>query len=554
MDTQRLIAFVVFSFSLLLLWEAWQDYNRPKTETHAIQSGQQAGAPAPADTAAALPKPGAGLRPASPQTGKLDQGERLVVKTDVLTAVIDTHGGDIRQLTLDGYRQNEDKTKPYQLFEERGGRNYLAQSGFIGQGLPSHKTLYELPSGDYTLKPGQDEIRLSMKAVSENAQVVKTYVFRRGSYVVQVRHEVTNTGQSPLEGYPYYQLVRHGEAPEGESAFVHTFTGPVVYTEVGKYQKVSFEDIAKGKQEHVKEAQDGWIGLAQHHFVAVWLTRDPQDTSKREFYTRDLGNGEYAAGMILPAVQVAPGESREIGVRLYAGPQELEKIQSLAPGMEYVVDYGWLHVLAYPLFWLLNQLNKLVDNWGVAIILLTVIIKLVFYPLSAASYKSMAHMRKLAPRLQQLKETYGDDRQKLHENMMKIYQEEKINPLGGCLPILVQIPVFIALYWVLLGAVELRQAPFAFWITDLSAKDPYYILPLVMAATMFIQMKLSPTPPDPVQAKVMMAMPIVFSVFFFFFPAGLVLYWLVNNVLSILQQWRITQVIERAGHGKAAKK
>jgi YidC/Oxa1 family membrane protein insertase len=256
----------------------------------------------------------------------------------------------------------------------------------------------------------------------------------------------------------------------------------------------------------------------------------------------------------MPALKLAPGETKTDSMRLYAGPQEQEKLKELAPGLEHVVDYGWLTILAYPIFVLLNWLENLVHNWGVAIILLTMLIKLAFYPLSAASYKSMAQMRKLGPRLQQMKERYGDDRQKLHENMMKIYKEEKINPLGGCLPILVQIPVFIALYWVLLSAVELRQAPFALWITDLSQKDPYFILPIVMAATMFIQQRLSPTPPDPVQAKVMMMMPIVFSVMFLFFPAGLVLYWLVNNVLSILQQWRINTVIERAGHGKAAAK
>ncbi len=264
----------------------------------------------------------------------------------------------------------------------------------------------------------------------------------------------------------------------------------------------------------------------------------------REFYTRALGNDDYSAGVILPAVKIEPGAETSTSMRLYAGPQELSKIKELAPGLDLVVDYGWLTVLAYPLFILLNWLHGLVHNWGVAIILLTVIIKLVFFPLSAASYKSMAKMRKLAPRLQHLKERYGDDRQKLHEAMMKIYKEEKINPLGGCLPILVQIPVFIALYWVLLGAVELRQAPFALWITDLSVPDPYYILPIVMAITSFIQVKLSPVSPDPVQQKIMMAMPILFSIMFIFFPAGLVLYWLINNVLSILQQWHINRLIE----------
>ncbi len=554
MDTQRLIAFIVFSFSLLLLWEAWQDYNRPKplpTTGEPAPAGQSVDAGQPD-----LPKPGAGLKgtAAVPEPVKLAQGPRAVVRTDVIEAVIDSHGGDIRSLILSAYRDNVDQAKPFQLFEEKRGRNYLAQSGFVGQGLPNHKSVYALEAGEYVLQPGQDSLRVAMKYVGDGVEVTKTYVFRRGSYVVDVLHSVRNLGAAPLEGYPYYQFVRHGQAPEGESAFIYTFTGPAVYTDAGKFQKVSFEDIAKGKQGHVREAQDGWIAMVQHHFVAAWLAPDPAANFKREFRTDSLGDGEYRASMITPAVQIAPGEEKTVAMRLYAGPQELEKLKALAPGLELVVDYGWFTILAYPLFLLLNWLENLVGNWGVAIILLTVIIKLVFYPLSAASYKSMAQMRKLAPRLQALKERYGDDRQKLHEAMMKIYQEEKINPLGGCLPILVQIPVFIALYWVLLGAVELRQAPFALWITDLSARDPYYILPLIMAATMFIQMKMSPTPPDPVQAKVMMIMPIVFSVFFFFFPAGLVLYWLVNNVLSILQQWRINHVIERAAaHGKSRK-
>lgn len=554
MDTQRLIAFIVFSFSLLLLWEAWQDYNRPKPLPAAAQTAPagQPGAASQDD----LPRPGEGLKAATPmpESVKLSQGARAVVRTDVIEAVIDSHGGDIRSLILTAYRDNVDRDKPFQLFEEKPGRNYLAQSGFIGQGLPSHKTVYLLEAGEYVLKPGQDTLRVAMKSISDGVEVTKTYVFRRGSYVVDVLHTVRNAGSAPVEGYPYYQFVRHGQAPEGESAFVHTFTGPAVYTEAGKFQKASFEDIAKGKQDHVREAQDGWIAMVQHHFVAAWVAPDPAADFRREFRTDSLGDGEYRASMITPLLQIAPGEEKTVSMRLYAGPQELEKLKALAPGLELVVDYGWFTVLAYPLFLLLNWLENLVGNWGVAIILLTVLIKLVFYPLSAASYKSMAQMRKLAPRLQTLKERYGDDRQKLHEAMMKIYQEEKINPLGGCLPILVQIPVFIALYWVLLGAVELRQAPFALWITDLSARDPYYILPLIMAATMFIQMKLSPTPPDPVQAKVMMIMPIVFSVFFFFFPAGLVLYWLVNNILSILQQWRINHVIERAAaHGKPRK-
>ncbi|MDO9226125.1 MAG: membrane protein insertase YidC [Pseudomonadota bacterium] len=548
MDTQRLIAFVIFSFSLLMLWEAWQEYTNPNV---VVVAGAPVSSNGQATSSDALPPaPGQALKgvPQPIATTQAVKGVRAKVVTDVLTAEIDANGGDIRELILGKYRENDNDEAPFRLFEEKSGRNFFAQSGLIGQGLPNHKTLFVLEPGDYRMKDGQNEIKVSMKATTPEAEVVKTFTFRRGSYLVEVDTQIKNLGQTELDAYPYYQYLRHNQPPEGESMMIHTFTGPAIYTEAGKFQKVAFDDIAKGKQEHVKEAKDGWIGMVQHHFFSTWLTRDPADASAREFYTRSLGNDEFSAGMIMPAVKLAPGEEKTTIMALYAGPQELEKIKHLAAGLDLVVDYGWLTVLAYPIFVLLNWLHKLVQNWGTAIILLTVLIKLAFYPLSAASYKSMAKMKKMAPRLQSLKERYGDDRQKLHEAMMKIYSEEKINPLGGCLPILVQIPVFIALYWVLLGAVELRQAPFALWLTDLSKPDPFYVLPVVMAITSFIQVKLSPAPTDPVQAKVMMFMPIAFSVMFLFFPAGLVLYWLVNNVLSILQQWRINTVIEGAAN------
>ncbi|MDP2834940.1 MAG: membrane protein insertase YidC [Pseudomonadota bacterium] len=547
MDTQRLIAFVVFSFSLLMLWNAWQEHTHP---TPAVVVGVPAAKGPEASTNALPPAPGQALKgvPQPVASAQVAKGARAKVVTDVLTAEIDANGGDIRELVFSKYRENEDENAPFRLFEEKSGRNFFAQSGLIGQGLPNHKTAFVLEPGDYRLKEGQNELKVSMKATTAEAEVVKTYTFTRGSYVVEVDTRIKNLGQTALDAYPYYQYLRHGQAPEGESMMIQTFTGPAIYTEAGKFQKVAFDDIAKGKQEHAKEAKDGWIGMVQHHFFSSWLTRDPADASSREFYTRSLGNDEYSAGMIMPAVKLAPGEEKTTIMSLYAGPQELEKIKHLGAGLDLVVDYGWLTVLAYPIFVMLNWLHKLVQNWGTAIILLTVLIKLAFYPLSAASYKSMAKMKKLAPRLESLKQRYGDDRQKMHEAMMKIYSEEKINPLGGCLPILVQIPVFIALYWVLLGAVELRQAPFALWLTDLSKPDPFYVLPVVMAITSFIQVKLSPAPTDPVQAKVMMMMPIAFSVMFLFFPAGLVLYWLVNNVLSILQQWRINSVINSAAN------
>lgn len=548
MDTQRIIAFIVFSFSTLLLWEAWQTHNNPKPEIEihagkAQQSGQAA-------VNAELPVPGQTLNPASVAADNgqtIVKGARARIVTDVLDAEIDANGGDLRQLVLTKYRQNEQADQPFMLLEEKPGRNYFAQMGFVGGILPTHKTVFTLVPGEYRLKPGENTLKISLKAVQNDTETVRTYTFQRGSYVVDVDTHIINQGQTPVEGFPYYQLLRNGQAPEGESRLVHTFTGPAIYTDAGKFQKISFEDITKGKTDFVKEAKDGWLGVIQHHFVSAWLTHDPADTSSREFYTRAIGNDEFSAGMIFPAVKLNPGEEKNLAMRLYAGPQELEKIKTLAPGLDLVVDYGWLKVIAYPIFVLLNWIHKLVGNWGVAIILLTVLIKLAFYPLSAAGYKSMAKMRKLAPRLQHMKERYGDDRQKLHEGMMKIYKEEKINPMGGCLPIVVQIPVFIALYWALMGAVELRQAPFALWIQDLSKPDPFYVLPVIMAITSFIQVKLSPASPDPVQQKVMMAMPIIFSVMFLFFPAGLVLYWLVNNVLSILQQWRINKMIEAGG-------
>lgn len=545
MDTQRLLAFVIFSFSLLMLWNAWQEHTNPKPAVTAV---------AGTATESQLPTPSQTAQPAAQAitSSGVAKGARARVVTDEFNLVIDANGGDIRDLEFTKYRNNDDATLPFRLFEEKPGRNYFAQSGLIGKELPNHKTLFALPPGEYRMQNGQNTLKLSMKAVTEETEVTKTYTFTRGSYVIEVDTTVKNIGAAAVDAYPYYQFLRNGLPPEGESMMMQTFTGPAIYTNEGKFQKVDFADIEKSKQEHVKGAKDGWLAMAQHHFFSAWMTRDPEDASSREFYTRAVGDGEYQAGIIMPVVKLAPGEEKTVAMNLYAGPQELEKIKHLAPNLDLIVDYGWLTILAYPIFVALNWLHKLVQNWGTAIILLTVLIKLAFYPLSAASYKSMAKMRNLAPRLENLKQRYGDDRQKLHEAMMKIYQEEKINPLGGCLPILIQIPVFIALYWVLLGAVELRQAPFALWITDLSKPDPFYVLPVVMAITSYIQVKLSPAPTDPVQAKVMLFMPIAFSVMFLFFPAGLVLYWLINNVLSILQQWRINTVMSKPANDAKA--
>lgn len=546
MDTQRLIALVVFSLSLVWLWEAWQEYSQPPQAPVSVQAPSTATGSVPTPSATQTVIPGGANPVMAVAVAQAERGARAIINTDVLRVEIDAHGGDLRSAVLTQYRADEDPSKPFMLFQDAPGKEYFAQSGWLGEGFLTHKTVFEMASGEQTLAAGQNTLSFTLKAREGAVEIVKTYTFTRGSYVVSVDQQVINHGTSAISGRPYFQLLRHGNAPEGESAMMASYTGAAMYTEAGKFQKIAFDDAGKAKPDHITQAADGWMGMIQHHFVTAWLTGKSDDTSAREFYTRNLGNGQYSAGMILPATQIAGNARQSIQTRLYAGPQALEHIEPLAPGMGYVVDYGWLTVLAYPIFMLLKWIYAVVPNWGWAIILLTVLIKLAFYPLSAASYKSMAKMRKVAPRLQQVKERYGDDKQKLHEQMMKVYSEEKINPLGGCLPMLVQIPVFIALYWALMGAVELRQAPWALWISDLSAQDPYYILPVLMAASMYLQQKMSPPPPDPIQAKVMMYMPLAFSVFFFFFPAGLVLYWIVNNILSILQQWRINVVVDRA--------
>jgi YidC/Oxa1 family membrane protein insertase len=529
-----------------MLWESWQKYNQPKPPANAATT-----APAEAN----VPQPAAGLQVGAAPTGAagtapsatVAPGDTFTVATDLVNATISAQGGDIVKLELLKYKAHEDKAKTLDLFDRK--HKYQAQSGLIGEGLPNHRTQFRLVDGPLKLADGADELKVRLEAKAANgANIAKILTFRRDSYLIDVAWEIANPGDKPLSTHAYYQLQRDDAAPEGETRMVSTFTGPAVYTDTDKYQKVSFEDIAAGKAKFAKTADNGWLAMVQHYFVSAFL---PKDNTPREYYMRKVeGQNLYQAGVIVPVAEIAPGAKGGTSVNLYAGPQEQDILKKLAPGLDLVVDYGWLTVVAAPIFWALQAIHKLVGNWGWAIVILTIFIKAAFYPLSAASYKSMAKMRVLTPRLMQLKERYADDKQRLNQEMMKLYQTEKVNPLGGCLPILVQIPVFIALYWVLLGAVEMRGAPWILWIQDLAAPDPYYILPVIMIVSMIVQTKLNPTPPDPIQAKMMMAMPFIFGVMFLWFPAGLVLYWVVNNILSIAQQWQITRMIE--GGGKAA--
>jgi YidC/Oxa1 family membrane protein insertase len=555
MDTQRLILAMIFFFSLFMLFEAWQREARGPAPAAATVEKKAAESPQP--PTATTPTPTTKLEPpasaaSAPQLPKQASGEIVHIETDVFSIDIDTVGATITRAELRQHRGTLDTSKNFVLLERDPGRTYVAQSGLIGEGLANHNTRFTASAKEYELGDNQARMEVRFEAAGQDGvKVAKVYVFERGSYTIGVRQEIQNATATALQPYAYYQLVRDGTPPEGDSRMLPTFTGVAVYTEKDKFQKVSFEDIEKGKTPYTRAADDGWVGLVQHYFVTAWV---PPDKIAREFFTRRLGDNLYSAGVILPLGQIEPGAQVTQQVLLYAGPQDQDKLAAIAPGLDRTVDYGWLTVIAAPLFWVLKTLHGWVGNWGVAIILLTVLIKLLFYPLSATSYKSMARMRVLAPKMQRLKEQYGDDRSRMQQAMMDLYKTEKINPLGGCLPILVQIPVFIALYWVLLASFELRQAPFMLWIKDLAAPDPYYILPILMGATMIIQTRLNPEPPDPVQAKVMKIMPVAFSVFFFFFPAGLVLYWLVNNVLSILQQWSINKRLGGAAAARPAKR
>ena len=560
MDNRRLILLCIFSFSLVMLWDAWQKYNSPKDVTPMASAPSSSSVPAAPVPATGVPVPaapaGAGPAAVPAPAETAAKGETIEIRTDLFTAQVSTHGGDLIGLELANYKATEDKSRNFKLFDVQ--HRYAAQSGLIGDGLPNHKTVFFPLPGKRELSGGEDTVQLRLEAPAANGvKVAKVYTFKRGSYLIDVAYEIDNAGQKEIAAHAYYQLQRDTQAPAGESRMVSTFTGPAQFTEQGKYKKIDFKDIEKGSAKIETKADNGWMAMVQHYFVSTWV---PQEKLQREFYVRNLEGGAnpaVAAGLIVPVPTVAPGSKLNYAASLYAGPQIQSILEQLskpvadggigAQGLPLVVDYGWLTIVAAPIFWLLEIIHKMIGNWGWSIVLLTILIKALFFPLSAASYKSMAKMRAVTPRLQALKERCGDDKQKLNMEMMNLYKTEKINPLGGCLPIAIQIPVFIALYWALLGAVEMRDAPWVLWIHDLSSQDPYYVLPVIMMVTMLIQTKLNPTPPDPIQAKITMIMPFAFGIMFFFFPAGLVLYWVVNNTLSIAQQWQITRMIERGG-------
>ena len=554
-DIRRTILWVIFGFSLVFLWDKWQIHNGRQALFFPVPTQQTAaatppaaptppatsGVPSAASTGGANAQmSGVSAIPGAPTTPLAAAAhERVTIRTDVLEVVLDTQGGTMVKTTLPGFATSANNPDPVVVLDDSPERMYLAQTGLTGGTFPTHQTVLTLMPGERTLQDGQKElsVRFESPAIGD-LKLVKTYTFERGSYAVRVKHEVFNVGTTPLTPQIYMKLVRDGNKLAGESSIYSTFTGPAVYTEAKKFQKIDFKDIEKDKVSIEKTATNGFVAMVQHYFASAWLLAD--DTP-RELFTHKDGPNLYAVGMMTPLPSIAPGASASLESRLFVGPQKEGMLAELTPGLELVKDYGIFKILSKPLYLLLTMLHSFLGNWGWSIVALVALLKAAFYWLNAKAYASMAKMKAVNPRITEMRERLKDKPQQIQQEMMKIYREEKINPLGGCFPIMIQIPVFISLYWVLLSSVEMRGAPWILWIHDLSAPDPFFILPLLMTLTSLLQTWLNPVPPDPMQAKMMWLMPLAFSVMFFFFPSGLVLYWVTNNSLSILQQWFINK-------------
>jgi YidC/Oxa1 family membrane protein insertase len=568
---KRTILWIVFSISLVILWNDWMVSNGkpsmfsaapPAASAPAAKAGSAAATALPAVAGAAATAVPASIDPATgAAVPAAVKSERITITTDVFKADIDTAGGIVKRLELlkfkaggnpgwiggcfglsEKCKSTIDPTKNEVLFDEKGDHVYMARTGLIGTGaaLPNHNTVFTAKPGARVLDNG-NQLQLVLEAEEGGVKLTKTFTFKRGDYVIDVRHDVTNTSAAPVSPSLYLQLLHDGNKAANDSMFMSSFIGPMLYTDAEKYQKLDFEKISKGTAEHAKKANDGWIAMYQQFFVSAFV---PPEHAARSIITEKVGPNLFAIGTVMPLGTVAPGAMISNSSKLYTGPQESQRLEQVATGLELVKDYGMLTIIAKPMFWVMEKIHNVLGNWGWTIIAFTVLIKLLFFPLSAASYRSMAKIKQVTPKMQAIRERYKDDTAKMNQATMELYKTEKINPLGGCLPVLVQMPVFIALYWVLQASVEMRGAPWIGWISDLSQHDPWLILPVLYAISMFITQKLSPAPADPMQAKMMLFMPLMFSIMFFVFPSGLVLYWVVNNILSIAQQWAITKKFE----------
>jgi YidC/Oxa1 family membrane protein insertase len=542
---KRTILWIVFAVSVVVLWNDWMVANGRQSMFSSAPPAKVATAPAASSAANSLPAAAGSATPGAPAlpgaAPAAVKSERITITTDVVKADIDTAGGVIKRLELLKYKDKVDPKKNQVLFDVGPAGTYLAQTGLIGSTpagvLPDHNTVFTAKPGARSIDGG-NSVQLVLEGERGGVKLTKTFTFKRGDYVVDLRHDVTNATDAPISPVLYLQLLHDGNKPVGDSYFNSSYTGPTLYTSADKYEKLDFEHIEKGTVKHATKASDGWVAISQHYFVSAFI---PADKTPRDIYTDKVDTNLYSIGTKQPLGTIAPGATVSADTRLYSGPQEENKLEKITPGLELVKDYGKLTIIAKPIWWVMDQLHNLIGNWGWTIIAFTILIKLAFFPLSAAGYKSMAKVKLVTPKMQAIRERYKDDPAKMNQATMELYKTEKINPLGGCLPILVQMPVFIALYWVLQASAEMRGAPWMGWITDLTQPDPFYILPVLYAISMYITTKLNPAPADPMQAKMMLFMPLAFSVMFFFFPSGLVLYWVVNNILSIGQQWVITK-------------
>jgi YidC/Oxa1 family membrane protein insertase len=567
MDIKRTVLWVIFSMSLLLLWDNWMRHNGKSSlffPSATTQQTQKTTTPAVASAVAAPVANVAGAQPTAETVAA--KTELITITTDVIKADIDTLGGEVKRLELLQYKDHPKPEHFYEpfleavglkekahsdknvvLFEVDANRTYLAQTGLANAAYPNHKSVFVAQPGKRSLD-GSDSVQLVLESEQGGVKLTKTFTFKKGDYAVDVKHTVTNNTGAAISPALYLQLLHDGTKPSGGSMFTgpSEFYAPAIYSEAEKFQKLDFEKIHKAEQEahgssnnsHVKSADNGWVAVIQHFFVTAFV---PQDKGVRDFRTEQVRDNLYSVSTVLQLGSIAPGASKVSDAVLYSGPQSTAILEKIAPGLELVKDYGILAFIAKPLFWLMQLIHGMIGNWGWTIVVFTIAIKLALFPLSAAGYRSMAKMKVVTPKMQAVRERYKNDPQKMNQAMMELYKTEKINPLGGCFPILIQMPIFLALYWVLQASVEMRGAPWTGWITDLTSPDPLFILPVIYAISMFITTKLNPAPADPVQAKMMMFMPLIFSVMFFFFPSGLVLYWVVNNILSIAQQWVINK-------------
>jgi YidC/Oxa1 family membrane protein insertase len=551
MDTKQFVLVLALSLVTMMLWQAWQeDYGTSVSENESTPLVKESDKPdlelSEVKDEASTPEYVADelATTVTKETEKISS-QPLIITTDLFSLEISTKGGGVQKVKLLSYPvEAGHPEESFVLMDNSPELLYITQGGLLSkQPAPTHEDLYSVSSYNYSLKEGEESLQVPLVWMSDKGgiKVTKIFEFSRGSHMITIRYLVENESADVWQGRSYHQIKR--SAPNGGRSLIVTYTGAVISSPEERYEKMDFDDIQDQKLE--RDISNGWAAMLQHYFVSALVPVNTEQIYR--YYTKSLANERYLIGAITPLQTVAAGEKVEVVEKIYIGPKILRDLEKIAEGLELTVDYGVLWFIAKPLFLVLNKLHDLSGNWGWSIVLVTILLKLLFFPLSAAGYKSMANMRRVQPRMMSIKDRYKDDKAKLNQAMMQIYKEEKINPLGGCFPILVQIPVFIALYWVLLESVEMRQAVFVLWLQDLSSPDPFYVLPLLMGITMFVQQKLNPAPMDPVQAKVMSVLPIAFTVFFAFFPSGLVLYWVVNNILSIAQQWQITRSIERAG-------